>query len=496
VWAHRAPYIQIKCVIGGIESELAKGQPIGDASRFKARGDTNAVLKWRLATLSNYTGTTGIQSAVATQMRAAAEQNSQSWSCGQNTRISLRKSDGKNATILDFAHPERWVSLKVASNDVVWDNSVVLSLPRLKKVVVAADKVIINVTWPHQEENEEAKDLLQRVPKRHANSDMTWGRQCGKKNEVATAHQPTKNASCLTPPSSSGEIFAEESHLTDPAFWASINVMVADHESTPVDAKCGHTSCVNGSQDATNSGVDTLHVMVHNKLDTPASAQRPLVPKFGRYDVQLGTSSGAREPFKRPRVSANEQAQESAKAAAEDRVSAEAVAAAVTAYPVSDERMEQKQREREEHDLREQAGGHARREEAWKEQEQKEQEQEREARREEERKEQEERTGQQQQPVKREKERRVEERERQEEEEDQRRLHHEEQLRMWKVEVEETHLLIAQRWEKYYIKKNANEKKLEEKQRSQDAQLPRGRGPKRAATPPPKRRRAAWEFCG
>ncbi len=47
VWAHRAPYIQIKCVIGGIESELAKGQPIGDASRFKARGDTNAVLKWR-----------------------------------------------------------------------------------------------------------------------------------------------------------------------------------------------------------------------------------------------------------------------------------------------------------------------------------------------------------------------------------------------------------------------------------------------------------------
>jgi hypothetical protein len=91
------------------------------------------------------------------------------------------------------------------------------------------------------------------------------------KNEVATAHQPTKNASCLTTPSSSGEILEEESYWTLPAFWTSIDVIVADRERTPGDAKCGRTSCVNGS-DATNSGVAASHVTVHTKLDTPASA--------------------------------------------------------------------------------------------------------------------------------------------------------------------------------------------------------------------------------
>jgi hypothetical protein len=76
---------------------------------------------------------------------------------------------------------------------VIWDKSVVLSLPGRKKVVVAVEKVTINVTWQRRDlddgddgkENDEAK----RVPKRRANGDMTRARQGGKKNEVATAHR-------------------------------------------------------------------------------------------------------------------------------------------------------------------------------------------------------------------------------------------------------------------------------------------------------------------
>ena len=109
---------------------------------------------------------------------------------GSSEQCSL---PGGTATILDFARPECWDGLKLESNDVIWDKSVVLSLPGRKKVVVAVEKVTINVTWQRRDlddgddgkENDEAK----RVPKRRANGDMTRARQGGKKNEVATAHR-------------------------------------------------------------------------------------------------------------------------------------------------------------------------------------------------------------------------------------------------------------------------------------------------------------------
>ena len=109
---------------------------------------------------------------------------------GSSEQCSL---PGGTATILDFARPECWDGLKLESNGVIWDKSVVLSLPGRKKVVVAVEKVTINVTWQRRDlddgddgkENDEAK----RVPKRRANGDMTRARQGGKKNEVATAHR-------------------------------------------------------------------------------------------------------------------------------------------------------------------------------------------------------------------------------------------------------------------------------------------------------------------
>jgi len=102
-------------------------------------------------------------------------------------------SDSNTATILDFARLKRWDGLKLELNGVIWDKSVVLSLPGLKQVVVAVEKVTINVTWQRRDledgddgkENDEAK----RVPNLRANGDMTRARQGGKKNEVATAHR-------------------------------------------------------------------------------------------------------------------------------------------------------------------------------------------------------------------------------------------------------------------------------------------------------------------
>ena len=61
-------------------------------------------------------------------------------------------------------------------------------------------------------------------------------------------------------------IFAEESYWTDPALLASCDAMVAGHAS---------------------------HVTEPNKPDTPASARRPLVPKFGNqpYDAAFDITS-------------------------------------------------------------------------------------------------------------------------------------------------------------------------------------------------------------
>ena len=165
--------------------------------------------------------------------------------------------------------------------------------------------------------------------------------------------------------------------------------MVADHERTPGDAKCGHTSCVNhpereeqlDTQQAANArpeeecdswddhdvisdfnddgwdedGGDEHYDEWWNgectAMDGQEDEDRNVMTRAPvRNNVQLGTSSVAFEPFKRQRVSANEQAPESAKETAEERISAEVVAAATTADPVVDERMEQKHREREEHD--------------------------------------------------------------------------------------------------------------------------------------------------
>jgi hypothetical protein len=75
------------------------------------------------------------------------------------------------------------------------------------------------------------------------------------KNEVATAHQPTKN-------------FGEECHLSDPAFWASIDAMVADHAS---------------------------HVTVHNKLDTPSGGNGLSVSMFSACK-KLATPSNLFSP--------------------------------------------------------------------------------------------------------------------------------------------------------------------------------------------------------
>ncbi len=105
----------------------------------------------------------------------------------------MRKSDGNTATILDFARPKRWDSLKLESNGVIWVKSVVLLLPGRKQVVVAVEKVTINVTWPDRDledgDNGKENDEAKRVPKLRANGDMTRARQGGKKNEVATAHR-------------------------------------------------------------------------------------------------------------------------------------------------------------------------------------------------------------------------------------------------------------------------------------------------------------------
>ena len=299
-WSHRAPYIGISCVVGGIESDLATGRPIGDSRHFKKKGDTSTFLKWSLGSLSNFTGTKGIRAAVAHQLRAAAAQNNKSWSHNDTTRINLRMSDGNAATILDFARPELWDGLKLESSGVIWDKSVVLSLPGRKQVVVAVEKVTINVTWSDRDledgddgkENDEAK----RVPKRRANGDMTRARQGGKKDEAKAAAANTKKKAVEKRKKSHEEIMpsdsdedesvpqkaprkedkrlpleeqqqrrkaersavpeeecigvapavvaaqsdeanerssaqAEESYWTDPAFWASVDAMVADHES-------------------------------------------------------------------------------------------------------------------------------------------------------------------------------------------------------------------------------------------------------------------------
>ena len=55
-WSHRAPYIGISCVVGGIESELATGRPVGDSRNFKSQGDTSTFLKWNLGSIVEFYG--------------------------------------------------------------------------------------------------------------------------------------------------------------------------------------------------------------------------------------------------------------------------------------------------------------------------------------------------------------------------------------------------------------------------------------------------------
>jgi len=238
-WSHRAPYIGIRCVVGGIESELVTTRPIGDSSQFKKWGDTATFLKWSLAAMSNFTGTKGIRAAVAHQLRAAAEQNNKSWSQNDCIRIRLHMSDGNAAKIRDFARPKRWEGLKLESKGVIWNKSLVLSLPTGNQVVVPVEKLTINVTWTDPD-----------------------SRQGGKKNEAKAAAPNTKNKAVEKRKKSREEIIssdseecigvvpavvaaqsdeanerssaqAEESYGTNPAFCASCDAMVAGHESLP-----------------------------------------------------------------------------------------------------------------------------------------------------------------------------------------------------------------------------------------------------------------------
>jgi hypothetical protein len=106
-----------------------------------------------------------------------------------------------------------------------------------------------------------------------------------------------------------------------PVFSKGTGKVVQPSESSMMIAisKYGHTSFVNGSQGATNSGIAASHVTADDKLGSPASARRPLVPKFGNqpdnaaFDttslISRSSSTGKRpvasnndrRPFKMPR---------------------------------------------------------------------------------------------------------------------------------------------------------------------------------------------------
>jgi hypothetical protein len=106
-----------------------------------------------------------------------------------------------------------------------------------------------------------------------------------------------------------------------PVFSNGTGKVVHPSESSMMMAinKYGNTSFINGSQGATNSGIAASHVTADDKLGSPASARRPLVPKFGNqpdnaaFDAtsldsrssstakRPAASNNDRRPFKMPR---------------------------------------------------------------------------------------------------------------------------------------------------------------------------------------------------
>ena len=167
--AVQAPTIEIRCALGDNESILFRKRPVGDSGKFDKSGNTTAYLKFSLAALSNFTGdTTDIRSQVSQELLSAATTRCKAWSNNDSSRIWLLKSDGKLATIGDFAHPARWGGLRLQSNGVTWDKKVVFALPGKKQVNVSVKQVTVNVMWEAGEEKEE-------VQKKHAKKKLPAG---------------------------------------------------------------------------------------------------------------------------------------------------------------------------------------------------------------------------------------------------------------------------------------------------------------------------------
>jgi hypothetical protein len=167
-YADQAPIIEIRCAIGANESILLRQRPVGDSRHFVNTGNTTAFLKCGLQALSNFTGdTTDIRSQLSQELLAAAKKKGKAWSKNDKSYIRLLKSDGKQATIRDFAHPDRWEGLRLRSDGVLWDKNVVFALPGTKRVVVSVDQVTVNVRWSSGEEKD--------VQKKHAKKKLPAG---------------------------------------------------------------------------------------------------------------------------------------------------------------------------------------------------------------------------------------------------------------------------------------------------------------------------------
>ena len=114
---------------------------------------------------------------------------------------------------------------------------------------------------------------------------------------------------------------ALETEDSGPVFSKGTGKVVQPSETSLMAAmsRYGSGTFANGSQGATNSSVAASHAMANERMDSPASAHRPLVPKFGNQadpaaidamslvsrSLSAGkrpaTSNNDRRPFKMPR---------------------------------------------------------------------------------------------------------------------------------------------------------------------------------------------------